>query len=126
MNSRNIRRGDVFYADIPDIEEEGVQGGIRPVVVTQSNWLNIKSPTVIITCLTSQIKNEDMECHFTLPRIKGLPLQTMVLGEQRRTIKKSELLEYRCHLGKDLMKHVTRAIRAAEREEEEKPKRPWK
>ena len=94
MNVVKVRRGDIFYADLP--------------------------------CLTSQIKNADMECHFVLPMLKGLPLQTMVLGEQRFTIDKSQLAEYRCHLGRRLMRKVTRAIRAAEREDyEDKPKRKW-
>lgn len=126
MNVRRVRRGDIFYADLPEELAGSEQSGRRPVVVTQSNWLNRSSPTVIIACLTSQIKNPDMECHFVLPMLKGLPLQTMVLGEQRYTISKERLLDYRCHLGRRLMRKVTRAIRAAEREDyEDKPKRRW-
>lgn len=127
MNVMRVRRGDIFYADLPEEQTGSIQAGYRPVVVTQSNWLNRSSPTVIIACLTSQIKNADMECHFVLPMLKGLPLQTMVLGEQRFTIDKSQLAEYRCHLGRRLMRKVTRAIRAAEREDyEDKPKRHWR
>ena len=127
MSVLRVRRGDIFYADLPEEVVGSMQAGRRPVVITQSNWLNRSSPTVIIACLTSQIKNPDMECHYVLPLLKGLPLQTMVLGEQRFTIDKSLLIEYRCHLGRKLMRKVTKAIRAAEREDyEDKPKRHWK
>ena len=127
MNVIRVRRGDVFYADLPEEQVGSVQAGRRPVVITQSNWLNFTSPTVIIACLTSQIKNPDMECHFVLPMLKGLPLQTMVLGEQRFTIDKSQLVEHRCHISRDLMRKVTRAIRAAEREDyDNKLERQWR
>ncbi|MDO4860763.1 MAG: type II toxin-antitoxin system PemK/MazF family toxin [Bacillota bacterium] len=122
-----VRRGDIFYADLPEAQVGSAQTGRRPVIITQSNWLNRSSPTVIIACLTSQIKNPDMECHYVLPLLKGLPLRTMVLGEQRHTIDKSLLIEYRCHIRRRLMRKVTKALRAAEREDYgDKPKRQWK
>ena len=117
MNVRRVRRGYIYYVDLPEELAGSEQSGRRPTVITQSNWLNVSSPNVIIACLTSQIKNPNMECHFVLPLLKGLPLQTMVLGEQRYTISKERLLEFRCHLGRKLMRKVTRAIRAAERED---------
>ena len=91
MSVFKVRRGDIFYADLPEEQVGSVQAGRRPVVITQSNWLNRSSPTVIIAFLTSRIKNADMECHFVLPMLKGLPLQTMVLGEQRFTIETTQV-----------------------------------
>ena len=42
-----IRRGDVFYADLnPTIGSE--QGGVRPVLIIQNNLGNQFSPTVLI------------------------------------------------------------------------------
>lgn len=126
MKVKTVRRGDIYYADLPKEQVGSVQAGIRPVLITQSNWLNFSSPTVIIAGITSQIKNPEMECHFVLPKLKGLPLQSMVLGEQRFTIDKSLLLEFRCHLSRGLMRKATKAIRAAEREDEDiYPKRSW-
>lgn len=127
MKFRVVRRGDVYDADLPEKLVGSIQAGKRPVVITQSNWLNFTSSTVIVAGMTSQIKNPDMDCHYVLPILKGLSMQTMVLGEQRFTIDKSLLLKFRCHLGNDLMRKVTRAIRAAESEDyNEKPKRVWK
>lgn len=42
----NIRRGDIYYADLsPVVGSE--QGGIRPVLIVQNNVGNRFSPTVI-------------------------------------------------------------------------------
>lgn len=57
----DVRRGGVYMADLGS-EEEVVgseQAGVRPVVATQSNRQNEKSPTVIVAIITSQIKRKD-------------------------------------------------------------------
>lgn len=49
----NIRRGDIYYADLsPVVGSE--QGGIRPVLIVQNNVGNRFSPTVIAAAITSQ------------------------------------------------------------------------
>ena len=49
-----IRRGDVFYADLnPTIGSE--QGGVRPVLIIQNNLGNQFSPTVLIAPITSKV-----------------------------------------------------------------------
>lgn len=56
----DVRRGGVYMADLGS-EEEVVgseQAGVRPVVATQSNRQNEKSPTVIVAIITSQIKKK--------------------------------------------------------------------
>ena len=85
----HIERGDVYMADLgPEYAaDKGIQAGYRPLVVTQSDWQNIK----------------------------GLPKQTMILGEQRFTISSDDLDRYCCTLPPDIMKKITRAIRFAER-----------
>ena len=121
----DVLRGDVFYADLGS--EEDVVGseqfGIRPVLVTQSNDQNEKSPTIIVAIITSQIKKEKMDCHVILPKIKGLPKQSMVCCEQRRTIDKQRLLRYCCTLSDEVMEEVTRACHKAE--EADKKRRRW-
>lgn len=123
-----VRRGDIFYADLGD--EEDVVGseqyGIRPVVVTQCNRKNANSTTYIVAVITSEIKKERMDSHVVLPFVRGLPKQSMVCCEQRFTIDRLRLLEYRAHLGKKLMKNITRACRKAEAEDRSKLPRYWK
>lgn len=54
----NIRRGDIYYADLsPVVGSE--QGGIRPVLIVQNNVGNRFSPTVIAAAITkSAVKGE--------------------------------------------------------------------
>ena len=115
---RPIRRGDIYYADLPQTEEGSVQSGTRPILITQCNRLNRTSTTVIVAIITSKLKRPDDETHVVLPMIKGLPKQSMVEAEQRKTISKTQLLEYRGTLDDETMKKVTRALRASEKEDE--------
>ena len=49
-----IRRGDIYYADLsPVLGSE--QGGVRPVLVLQNDIGNKYSPTIIVSAITSQI-----------------------------------------------------------------------
>ena len=121
----DVKRGSVYMADLGS-EDQVVgseQAHVRPVVVTQTNRLNEKSPTVIVAIITSQIKKEKMDCHVILPKIKGLPKQSMVCCEQRRTIDKQSLLRYCCTLSDEVMADVTRACHKAE--EADKNLRRW-
>lgn len=118
MKERPIRRGDIYYADLPPEEDGSVQAGSRPVLITQSNWLNRRSTTVIVAMVTSQIKRLDLSTHVLLPMVKGLPKQSMVMAEQRKTISKEKLIQYRCTLDTATMKRVTRALKESERDEE--------
>ena len=82
-NPFDVKRGDVFMVNLGS-EEDAIgseQFGIRPVVVTQCNKQNGKSTTIIVAIITSQIKKEKMDCHVILPKIKGLPKQSMVCCE---------------------------------------------
>lgn len=121
----DVKRGDVYLADL-GTEKEAVgseQYGIRPVVITQTNRQNGRSPTVIVAVITSQIKKERMDCHVILPKIKGLPKQSMVCAEQRRAIDKKRLIRYCCTLSAEVMEDVTRACHKAE--EADKVRRRW-
>ena len=60
----NIRRGDIFFADLrPVVGSE--QGGIRPVLIIQNDMGNKHSPTVICAAITSKMnkaKHERIDC----------------------------------------------------------------
>ena len=61
----NIKRGDIYYADLsPVVGSE--QGGIRPVLIVQNNVGNRYSPTVIAAAITSQINKAKMPTHITV------------------------------------------------------------
>ena len=114
MSDIPVRRGQIWYADLPDEEIGSVQSGRRPVLVTQSDRLNRNSTTVVVAIITSRLKKIDDPAHVVLPIMKGLPMQSMVEAEQRKTISKSQLLDYRCTLDNKTMARVTRALRRCE------------
>lgn len=103
----NIRRGDIFYADLrPVVGSE--QGGVRPVLIIQNNIGNKHSHTVIVACVTSKIDKAKLPTHvYTNSGCKGLHKMSCVMLEQVRTIDKSRLKERVWHLNDDAMKAVS-------------------
>ena len=120
----NVERGDIYLADL-GTEDDVVgseQFGVRPVIATQSNFLNKRSPTVIVAVITSELKKTGLDTHILLPALKGLPLRSMVCTEQRFTIDKQRLLKYCCSVPAPVMDEVTRACRKAEEADKKRRK----
>ena len=106
----NIKRGDIFYADLsPVIGSE--QGGLRPVLIVQNDIGNRYSPTVIAAAITSKISKSKLPTHIDVFADKvGLSKDSVILLEQIRTIDKIRLKEKMGHLDDDMMKEVNDAI----------------
>lgn len=106
----DIRRGEIYYADLsPVVGSE--QGGIRPIVVLQNNIGNRFSPTVIVAAITSQIGKAKIPTHIELPSSKYyLPKDSVVLLEQIRTIDKTRLKQRVSELDNGKMEEINRAI----------------
>jgi len=106
----NIKRGDIFYADLsPVVGSE--QGGIRPVLIVQNDVGNRHSPTVIAAAITSQINKAKLPTHIELgARNFGLAKDSVILLEQIRTIDKKRLKERMGKLDDDFMGKVNNAI----------------
>lgn len=94
----NIRRGDMFYADLsPVVGSE--QGGVRPVLIIQNDLGNKYSPTVITAAITSQTNKTKLPTHIEIgENTSGLKSNSVVLTEQIRTIDKSRLKEKIGHI----------------------------
>lgn len=109
-NSVNVKRGDIFYADLsPVVGSE--QGGVRPVLIVQNDTGNRHSPTVIAAAITSQTGKAKLPTHIELSALKyGLPKDSVVLLEQIRTLDKKRLREYMGRLDYMLMHRVDAAI----------------
>ena len=90
----DIRRGDIYYADLsPVVGSE--QGGIRPVVILQNNVGNRHSPTVIAAAITSRKGKHKLPTHVNLDApVPGLYRDSIILLEQLRTIDKSRIDNY--------------------------------
>ena len=106
----NIRRGDIYYADLsPVVGSE--QGGMRPVLIVQNDTGNKHSPTVIAAAITSQVGKARLPTHIELSgQSCGLSRDSVILLEQIRTIDKSRLRERMGRLDEPLMNEVDSAI----------------
>lgn len=110
MSDVNVKRGDIYYADLsPVIGSE--QGGVRPVLIVQNDIGNRYSPTVIIAAITSQINKAKLPTHIEIVAAEyGLPKDSVVLLEQIRTIDKRRLDEKVGHLNEEMMEKVNDAL----------------
>ena len=106
----NIRRGDIYYADLsPVIGSE--QGGLRPVLIVQNDVGNRYSPTVIAAAITSKMSKTKLPTHIDVPsEDAGLAKDSIILLEQIRTIDKKRLKEKMGHLDEATMNSVNNAI----------------
>ena len=106
-----IKRGDIFYADLsPVIGSE--QGGVRPVLIVQNDVGNRHSPTVICAAITSRMNKAKLPTHIELDANKyQIVKNSVVLLEQIRTIDKQRLNDYVCHLDKGIMNKIDEALR---------------
>ena len=106
----NIKRGDIYYADLsPVIGSE--QGGLRPVLIVQNDVGNRYSPTVIAAAITSKMTKSKLPTHIDLVADNvGLAKDSVILLEQIRTIDKVRLKEKMGHLDDNFMQNVNNAI----------------
>lgn len=106
----NIRRGDIFYADLsPVIGSE--QGGIRPVLIVQNDVGNKYSPTVIAAAITSRKFKTSLPTHISVQADEcGLAKDSIVLLEQVRTLDKTRLRERMGSLDETEMSKINHAL----------------
>ncbi len=106
----NVRRGDIYYADLsPVVGSE--QGGVRPVLIVQNDTGNRHSPTVIVAAITSQMGKAKLPTHIELAaQSYGLPKDSVILLEQIRTLDKRRLRERMGRVEGDIMEQVDAAI----------------
>jgi mRNA interferase MazF len=122
--TNQIRRGDVFLCDL-GTKPKGVQGGLRPVLITQNNLGNFHSPSCIVVPLTSQVekclkRGSTNECKlpthvFLDAELVGLAKNSVALTEQTTTVSKEQLLNPRmAHIDEFTMARINEAIMIAQ------------
>ena len=111
MKKVQIKRGDIFYADLsPVVGSE--QGGVRPVMIIQNDVGNRHSPTVICAAITSKMNKAKLPTHVEIDASKyQLVKNSVVLLEQIRTIDKQRLKDYICHVDKKMLMQVENALK---------------
>ena len=109
----NIRRGDIFYADLrPVVGSE--QGGIRPVLIIQNDVGNRHSPTVICAAITSKMNKAKLPTHVEIQADRyQIVRDSVILLEQLRTIDKRRLKDRVCHLDDEMLTRVDRALQVS-------------
>ena len=109
----NIRRGDIFYADLrPVVGSE--QGGIRPVLIIQNDVGNRHSPTVICAAITSKMNKAKLPTHVEIQAGRDqIVRDSVILLEQLRTIDKRRLKDRVCHLDDEMLTRVDRALQVS-------------
>ena len=105
-----MKRGEIYRADLdPVVGSE--QGGIRPVLIIQNDTGNLHSPTVIVAAITGRKKKPHMPVHVLITAEEsGLPLDSIVLTEQVRTLEKSRLTRYLGRLTDEAMARIDQAL----------------
>ena len=113
MNRVQVRRGDIFYADLsPVVGSE--QGGIRPVLIIQNDVGNRHSPTVICAAITSRMNKAKLPTHVEIDASKyQIVKNSVILLEQIRTIDKQRLKDMVCHLDKEIMNKVDESLKVS-------------
>ena len=106
----NVKRGDIYYADLsPVVGSE--QGGLRPVLIIQNDIGNRYSPTVIAAAITSRLGKNKLPTHIEVYATRaGLARDSVILLEQIRTLDKRRLREKIGHLDEEAMQKVNEAI----------------
>lgn len=110
MDKAEIKRGDLFYADLtPVVGSE--QGGTRPVLIIQNDIGNKYSPTVIAAAVTSQLTKARLPTHVQIKEGDfGLLKTSVILLEQIRTLDKRRLKEYIGRLDEQTLKEADKAL----------------
>jgi mRNA interferase MazF len=105
-----IRRGDVFFADL-SLGLGSEQGGTRPVLILQNDIGNQYSPTTIVAVITSQLSKVKLPTHVEVTsNNSGLEKDSLILLEQIRTIDKTRLKEKVASLSDELIEKVAQSL----------------
>jgi len=115
-NEEVIKRGDLYYADLPlNGKNSHIQTGIRPICVLQNNVGNMHSPCIIVSALTTSTKKSKIPTHVLIKSedINGLKMDSLCLCEQVMTLDKSSLLDKIGKCSSEDMKNIDKALRVS-------------
>jgi len=100
----DIKRGEIYFAELGNDNIGSEQSGTRPVLIIQNNIGNRYSPTVIVACVTSKIFKNEIPTHVKWEN-------SLILCEQIKTIDKVRLRTKIATLNEFTMERVNKALR---------------
>jgi mRNA interferase MazF len=105
-----VRKGDVYYVDLPNVGGS-VQFGARPCVVISNDVGNLHSPVLLVSPLTSRKIRRGLPTHVYLKGDENnLDRDSVALLEQVTTVPKSSLRAFITHLHESKMHKINEAI----------------
>jgi mRNA interferase MazF len=108
-DNREIRRGEVYWAKIPKLEDSKIQAGVRPVIITSNEMAAKHSPVIQYIPVTTQTQKCRLPVHVIL-RTNIFPQPSLALVEQEGCIDKNRLMEKIGTLSEEDMLNIDRAI----------------
>lgn len=109
MSVREIKRGDVYWAELPKLDGSSIQSGLRPVIIVSNDYACKYSPTIQYVPVTTRVKKCRLPVQIPL-NSNIFPKRSVALVEQQGIIDKSMLREYIGYLPYSDLKHIDRAI----------------
>jgi len=94
---REIKRGEIYMANLPKVEGTSIQWGIRPAVVVSNDLCNKYSPVIHLAPITSATTKNNLPTHIAVGLDNGLKLESMVLLEQTSLLPKDVIFK---HIGR--------------------------
>lgn len=91
-DKRCIRRGDIYYAELPYKEKSCIQSGNRPVIIMSNDKANEHSSVIQVIPLTTKEK-KPFPTHVPI-QLFGLDKKSTALVEQTMLIDKSAITYY--------------------------------
>jgi mRNA interferase MazF len=111
MEITDIKRGDIYFANLGAESIGSEQRGVRPVLIIQNNAGNTHAPTVIVAAITAQTKKAKLPTHVKLPaKTTDMKKDSIAMLEQIRTIDKSRIISKIGQLDDDLLERINVAL----------------
>lgn len=113
-NANNqIRRGEIWYANLNTQGNTRLQGGLRPIVIISNQKCNNMSPVITVVALTSNVSKamaKKLPTQVFISKDCGLEVDSIALCEQPRSIDKSQLINKVCEIDSDTMEQIEKAL----------------
>lgn len=106
MTEKLIRRGDIYWVDLPDSNGREIKD-IHPVLVVSNDRQNNASPLIVIMPITS-LKAGDKVFSFQVPIT--LEKKSVILVDQIRTIDRNKFKDKVAEIDSELMEEVENKV----------------
>lgn len=107
----NVRRTDIYFADLRGGNGGNEQTGERPILVISNNRGNVFSPTLIVVALSTSGTKAKLPTHVLLDaKTTGLKYDSVALCEVIRTIDEYRIISKVGTLDEETAKKVDKAL----------------